>query len=102
MENIRPEKIAESTTLILISREQLNEILQSQQIILQQLKELNTRESNGIPLKYITAKEFMSSVRIKRTKFDQLVQTSVIKTIKMGRKIYVHISEIDRYFSKPR
>ncbi|GEM_PF-3155376 len=31
----------------------------------------------------------MEAVRIKRTKFDQLVQSCIVKTIKKGRKIYV-------------
>lgn len=47
---------------------------------------------------YITAKEFMEAVKIRRTKFDRLVQTSRIKTIKKLRKIYVPVAEIDRYF----
>ena len=49
--------------------------------------------------KFITAKEFMEAVKIRRTKFDQLVQTNRIKIIKKLRKIYVPITEIDRYFN---
>jgi len=41
----------------------------------------------------------MEAVKIKRTKFDQLVQTKKIKIIKKLRKIYVPVTEIDRYFN---
>jgi len=51
--------------------------------------------------KNITAKEFMKVVRMCRSKFDQLVIAGKIKTIKKRRKIYVPVSEIDRYFSDP-
>jgi len=43
----------------------------------------------------------MKVVRMCRSKFDQLVIAGKIKTIKKRRKIYVPVSEIDRYFSDP-
>ena len=73
----------------------------SQQEILQVLKELHSKGPGGLPVKNITAKEFMTSVRIGRSKFDQLVNTSRIKVIKKRRKIYVPVSEVDRYFGDP-
>ncbi|MEK7227821.1 MAG: hypothetical protein AAB681_00495 [Patescibacteria group bacterium] len=88
-------------TLVMVPQETLSGLLASQQDILQQLKELNTRGPTGIPIKHITAKEFMAAVRIKRTKFDQLVLSNKIKTIKKRRKIYVPLSEVERYFSDP-
>jgi hypothetical protein len=54
-----------------------------------------------VPLRHITAKEFMVAVRICRTKFDQLVSQNKIRIIKKRRKIYVPTSEVDRYFSDP-
>jgi hypothetical protein len=54
-----------------------------------------------IPLRHITAKEFMAAVRICRSKFDQLVGQNKIRIIKKRRKIYVPTSEVDRYFSDP-
>ncbi|MDB5198041.1 MAG: hypothetical protein JWO92_4 [Chitinophagaceae bacterium] len=89
----------EKMTLVMIPQEELADLQSAQQEILQQLKALNTRGPTGIPIKHITAKEFMNAVRIKRTKFDQLVLSNKIKTIKKRRKIYVPISEVDRYFS---
>lgn len=91
----------QSATLVMIPKEEWEGLKTSQQDILQQLKELNTRGPTGIAVKHITAKEFMEAVRIKRTKFDQLVQTSRIKIIRKKRKIYVSVSEIDRYFNDP-
>lgn len=58
-------------------------------------------QNNTIPVNNITAVEFMAAVRIKRTKFDRLVAANKIKTIKKKRKIYVPVSEVDRYFRDP-
>jgi thiaminase len=88
-------------TLVMIPKEEWTVLLAVQQDILRQLKELSTREVPGVPVNHITAKEFMDAVRIKRTKFDQLVQTNKIKSIKKGRKIYVPASEVERYFNDP-
>ncbi len=55
-------------------------------------------ESTAISAGFITAKEFMSAIRIGRTKFDQLVVANKIRTIKKGRKIYVPIGEVEGYF----
>ena len=49
------------------------------------------------PYGYMTEIEFMEAVKIKRTKFDQLVRTNRIRTKKF-RKIYVPVTEVDRYF----
>lgn len=92
---------AQNMTLVMIPKEEWADIVTAQQDILQQLKELNTRGPTGIPIKHITAKEFMAAVRIKRTKFDQLVLGNKIKTIKKRRKIYVPLSEVERYFADP-
>jgi len=89
----------ENMALVMIPKEEWTGLLAAQEDILQQLKDLNTNSRSDIPLKYVTAKEFMCTVRIKRTKFDQLVSTNKIKIIKKKRKIYVPISEIDRYFN---
>jgi hypothetical protein len=40
----------------------------------------------------------MKAVRICRSKFDKLVASSKIKIVKKKRKIYVPLSEVDRYF----
>ncbi len=92
---------AQNMTLVMIPKEEWEVLKISQQDILRQLKELNTRGPTVVSIKHITAKEFMDTVRIKRTKFDQLVQTNKIRTIKKRRKIYVPVAEIDRYFSDP-
>ncbi|GAC1430525.1 MAG: hypothetical protein NVSMB7_06840 [Chitinophagaceae bacterium] len=43
----------------------------------------------------------MAAVRIRRTKFDELVKDGKIRVIKKLRKIYVPVEEVDRYFSDP-
>ncbi len=88
-----------SMTLMMVPRETLDAIIASQQDILRQIKEFNIKEPTGIVVKNITAKEFMEAVRIKRTKFDQLVAQNKIKIIKKRRKIYLPVTEIDRYFN---
>jgi len=91
----------QNVTLVMIPEEELAFFKNTQQEILQQLKESHTKEPSGVSVKNITAKEFMAAVRIGRTKFDQLVSTSKIRVIKKRRKIYVPVSEVDRYFSDP-
>jgi hypothetical protein len=51
-----------------------------------------------IGARFITASEFMQSVKIGRWKFDQLIRLNKIKTIKKERKIYVLATEVERYF----
>jgi len=89
----------QSMNLVMIPPEELDKIKSTQLEILQQLKQLRCEKSALISPKNITAKEFMAVVRICRSKFDQLVIAGKIKTIKKRRKIYVPVSEIDRYFS---
>jgi len=63
--------------------------------------ELKQKATGGVAVNHITAKEFMAAVKIGRTKFDKLVNTSRIKVIKKKRKIYVPVSEVNRYFIDP-
>ena len=87
--------------LVIIPEEELINIKTTQQEILRQLQSLQSPSSTTVPVRHITAKEFMAAVRICRSKFDQLVNENKIKTIKKRRKIYVPTSEVDRYFSDP-
>ncbi len=90
----------QGTTFILIAQEEMNSMKSMQQEILQLLKSQQP-DRPGIKVSNITAKEFMEAVKIKRTKFDDLVKTSKIRIIKKKRKIYVPLTEIDRYFNDP-
>lgn len=60
------------------------------------------RELKEYPSGFLTAVEFMHAVKIKRWKFDQLINEAKIKAIKKKRKIYVPVSEVERYFTDPR
>jgi len=91
----------QGVTLFMIPAEELAVLRSSQQEILQQLKQLNNKATNGLSVEYITAKEFMKAVYIGRTKFDQLVNNNKIKVIKKRRKIYVSVNEIKRFFNDP-
>lgn len=92
----------QSMSLVMIPQEELANLKSTQEEILQQLKVIQSKHSDiSIAVKNITAKEFMAAVRICRSKFDQLVNSNQIKTIKKRRKIYVPASEIDRYFTDP-
>jgi len=86
-------------SMILMPEEEWTAFKNKQEEILQCLKAIPARAGAFVPVRYITAKEFMEAVRIKRTKFDQLVQTSMIKVIKKRRKIYVPVGEVERYFT---
>ena len=92
----------QSMNLVIIPQEELSNLQYTQKEILKKLENLQPKvTSQTIPIKHITAKEFMNAVRICRSKFDQLVASSKVKTIKKKRKIYLPISEVDRYFSDP-
>jgi hypothetical protein len=86
------------TMVVLPEREWLH-IKETQQEILQAIRNIGVKGPGGVTVRYITAKEFMAAVRIGRTKFDQLVTTSRIRVIKKRRKIYVAVTEVERYFS---
>ena len=88
-----------SMNLVIIPEAELANIQSTQQEILKQLQNLQFVSNGSVPVKNITAKEFMAAVRICRSKFDQLVIHQKIKTIKKKRKIYVPLGEVDRYFS---
>ena len=86
----------QGAVLVMIPEAELNLLKMSLQDIQPQLKDLNGKETIGV--KHITAMEFMAAVRIRRTKFDELVKFGKIKVIKKRRKIYVPVEEVDRYF----
>lgn len=89
--------------MIEVSEAEWKAFKEMQEEILRHMKGLSQKERNtpGISVNYITAKEFMDTVRIKRTKFDELVQQNKIKIIKKTRKIYVPVEEVERYFASP-
>lgn len=85
--------------IIMIPEQELKQIKEIQGKILEKLENLQIRDAPQSA--YITAIEFMEAVRIRRTKFDHLVATNQIKTLKKSRKIYVPTSEISKFFSDP-
>jgi|WetSurMetagenome_2_1015567.scaffolds.fasta_scaffold749954_1 hypothetical protein len=88
-------------SFILVGRQDIDSIKKSQQDILNKLEELNKKEKSSqiISSPYVTAIEFMQAVRIRRWKFNCLVSSGKIMTLKKKRKIYVPKGEIERYFS---
>lgn len=89
----------QSMNLVMIPESELANLKASQVEILNELKILQAagRVKALLPT-YVTAKEYMTAVKICRSKFDQLISGNKIKTIKKRRKIYVPASEIERYF----
>ena len=86
-------------TFLIIAENEWRGLLEGQKTILEEIKKLKLEsEPNAISAGFITAKEFMSTIRIGRTKFDQLVRANKIRSIKKDRKIYVPIGEVERYF----
>lgn len=96
-------ELQRGATLIMIPAEELELIKTKQQEILNKLDDLKAPPAGGhhLAVNYITAIEFMDAVRIRRSKFDELVANNKIKSIKKKRKIYVPVSEIERYFKDP-
>ena len=88
-------------SFILVGRQDIESIKKSQQDILNKLDELHKKEKSSQVSNspYVTAIEFMQAVRIRRWKFNCLVSSGKIITLKKKRKIYVPKGEIDRYFS---
>ena len=87
--------------LVIIPEIELANLKTSQAEILNELKNLRTPTLKAPFPSHITAKEYMSAVKICRSKFDQLVAANKIKTVKKKRKIYLPASEVDRYFADP-
>ena len=68
-----------------------------EQLKLELAKKSEAPQKKGYPT-YLTAREFMDAVHIKRRKFNDLMKTNKIKTIRKARKIYVPIGEVERFF----
>lgn len=88
-------------TLVLIPGEELAALKGTLEKVLAEIKNLQLPKQSPTKESFITAKEFMAAVRIGRTKFDQLVAARKIQTIKKLRKIYVPVTEVNRYFTDP-
>lgn len=87
---------------ILVSKTELEDIRFNIQKILDLLSStVRPFEDRKIQTSFDTAVEFMQAVRIRRTKFDELVAKFKIKTIKKKRKIYLPVTEIERFFKDP-
>jgi hypothetical protein len=91
-----------SDSFLLIGRAEIEAIKSCQFEILKKLNELdkNNKSQADLDSPYITALEFMKAVRIRRWKFNCLVKSGKIMTIKKKRKIYVPKGEINQYFSQ--
>jgi hypothetical protein len=89
----------QAMTMVVLPEREWIQLKETQQAILKAIQEIGVKGPGGVPVRHITAKEFMAAVRIGRTKFDQLVNTSRIRVIKKRRKIYVPVGEVERYFS---
>lgn len=85
--------------LVVLPEEEWNQLRAGQSEILELLKNLRFDSRKPMhPFGYMTAIEFIKAVKVRRTKFDQLVHADRIRAIKKLRKIYVPVTEVDRYF----
>jgi len=87
----------QGAVLVMIPEAELNLLKTSLQNIQQQLLDLKGNRQTAV--KFMTAIEFMAAVRIRRTKFDELVKSGKINVIKKRRKIYVPVEEVERYYN---
>ena len=93
-----------SDSFLLIGRAEIEAIKSCQLDILKKLNEIdkNNKNRDVLDSPYVTALEFMKAVRIRRWKFNCLVKSGKIMTMKKKRKIYVQKGEIERYFLEVR
>ncbi|NVJ47876.1 MAG: helix-turn-helix domain-containing protein [Cytophagia bacterium] len=84
-------------SIVVLTEEAFESIVKGQKEIISKIEEL---KGNSAPNEYLTVKEFMSKVKIGRSKFDQLIAQNEIDYIRKGRKIYIPSSEVDKYFNR--
>lgn len=70
------------------------ELRENQKLILENLQILKTSR----PANYLTAKEFMTEVKISRWKFNELRNRNLIEVIQRGRILYIPVGEVQRFF----
>lgn len=85
--------------LFVLTEADWKQIQANQVAILELLQEIRYSKASGSGSSYLSAIEFMAAVKIKRTKFDQLVKANLIRIVKKGRRIYVPQAEVERFFS---
>ena len=95
-------EISKMQSVLIIPIEEWKKSQETLQRISEHLDSLQTSrlQAGKINSPYITAKEFMTAVRICRSNFDKLVHKNKIMTLKKGRKVYVVASEVERYFKE--
>jgi hypothetical protein len=98
------DSVQKGSVLVMIPEAEWMQLKETQQMILnivraycEPKREIKTHLSG-----FLTALEFMNAVKIKRWKFDQLIGGNKIKAIKKKRRIYVPVSEVERYFTDPK
>lgn len=80
----------QSITFVLLPESEWMEFKTTQQELLKLLQDQRaTVKSNSGITQYLTPKEFMAAIKIRRTKFDELVKAGKIKAIKKLHKIYI-------------
>lgn len=83
-------------TVVELPLETFNEIKETQQRIIRALESLKVL--TPVQPTFLTALEFMKKCKISRGTFDALRDQNRINVRKVGRKIYVPASEVDRFF----
>jgi len=95
--------LAKGDIIVKIPDDQLDSLKSELQKIVSTLEQIKVALSTErrVGARFITAAEFMEAVKIKRWKFDQLIASNNIHTLKKKRKVYVLATEVERYFSDP-
>lgn len=70
----------------------LDSTLQKIEGALQNIKVLEKPE-------YLTSEEFMGKIKVSRWKLDILISQGILRHKKIGRKLYIPSTEVDRYFA---
>ena len=88
----------EAQTFSIVPSEKIKKIdliLEMQERILEALSMKATVQQD----EHLRVKEFIVQTKMGRTKFERLKSEGKLKTIKLGRIIYIKSSEVERYFN---
>ena len=48
---------------------------------------------------YLTADQFMAKIKVSRWKFDLLIKEGLLEYKKVGRKFYIPLNQVTKYFN---
>ena len=78
-----------------IDSEFLNRLDSTMQEIKRGLQNIRAIPQND----YLTADEYMAKIKVSRWKFDALIKEGLLEYKKVGRKFYIPLNQVTKYFN---